>query len=73
MNADITSLNWKEKKEEILTWYNTLNQQEAHSFLREQNITYIYWIKPQRARLGETQLGVERLYENKLVDIYKVK
>ena len=72
MNLEITQYNWKDRKEEINQFYNSLDQQYVRDFLKKNNISYIYWVKPERARLGETQLGIERVFENQEVDIYKV-
>lgn len=72
VNLNITDYNWRERREKVLSWLETLDQKEAYSFLRENNIKYIYWVKPQRASLGETQLGISRLFENREVDVYQV-
>ena len=72
INLDITGFDWRKRKEEVLVFYESLDQNEVRGFLRENEIAYIYWVKTQRARLGETQLGIERIYENSKVDIYKV-
>jgi uncharacterized membrane protein len=56
-----------------LDFLNTLEQDKARSFLQEENISYVYWLKGQRARLGESQLGLDKIFENDAVDIYKVK
>lgn len=72
VNLDITNYNWKTRREKVLAWLESLNQEEAKGFLKENNIKYVYWVKPQRAKLGETQLGLSRLFENREVDIYKV-
>lgn len=72
VNLDITDYNWRERREKVLSWLETQDHKMAYDFLRENNIRYIYWLKGQRATLGETQLGVSRIFENKEVDIYKV-
>ncbi len=72
VNLDITGYSWKDRKEKILHFYSTLDENEAKEFLKSNRISYIYWIKGQRAVLGEGQLGLCRLFENSLVDIYKV-
>ncbi len=72
MNADITGLNWRKRREEIEKFYSSLDHKFVYNFLRDKNISYIYWVKPQRAPLGETQLGIDRIFENEEVDIYKV-
>jgi len=72
MNLDITGYSWGERKNEVMKFYESLDQEFVREFLSRNNISYIYWVKPQRARLGETQLGIERIFENVSVDIYKV-
>lgn len=73
VNLDITGYVWRERREKVLNFYSTLKEGEVREFLKSNNISYVYWIKPQRATLGEGQLGLTRLFENKLVDIYKVE
>jgi len=72
VNLNIMNYDWQTRREEVLGFYDTLDENKAFNFLRENNIKYIYWVKPQRAKLGETQLGLERIFENSEVDIYKV-
>jgi hypothetical protein len=73
MNLDITNYDWKSRREEVEKFYGSLDEEFVYQFLRENEISYVYWVKPQRARLGETQLGLMRIFENSEVDIYKVK
>lgn len=72
MNLDITGYDWRGRREKMEKFYESLDETAAYNFLRENNITYIYWVDGQRARLGETQLGIERIFENSKVDIYRV-
>ena len=72
VNMDITDYNWKDRRKKVLDWLGNLNQDEVRGFLEENDIRYIYWVKPQRAILGETQIGVLRIFENSEVDIYKI-
>lgn len=72
VNLDITGYNWPERREEAKSFLNTLDEMEARAFLEENNISYVYWIGDQRARLGESQLGIEKIFENTEVDVYKV-
>jgi hypothetical protein len=72
VNLDITGYDWKARRVEEIQFYNSLDHQYVYNFLRENKITYVYWIKGQRATLGESQLGISRIFENKSVDIYKV-
>jgi len=72
VNLNITGYDWPNRKETVLSFLNTLEEDKARSFLRENNISYIYWFSGQRARLGEKQLGIEKIYENNEVNIYSV-
>ncbi|MGB6881725.1 MAG: hypothetical protein WBD86_00235 [Microgenomates group bacterium] len=72
VNLDITGYDWRNRREKVEEFLDSLDDQRVWSFLRENNITYVYWIKGQRARLGEGQLGMTRIFENSEVDIYKV-
>jgi hypothetical protein len=51
---------------------NTLDLAEAKSFLKENNITYIYWLNGQHARIGDLQLGLTQIFKNSDVVIFKV-
>lgn len=72
VNLTITGYEWKERRAEIEEFYTSLDEEYVYNFLQDNKITYLYWIKGQRARLGETQLGIERIFENGEVDIYRV-
>lgn len=82
VNLNITGYNWKIRREEIENWYKEKDQQKAREFLRKNNIKYVYWLKgdkrflyatEQRAFLGESQLGLSKIFENKEVNLYVVK
>lgn len=73
VNLNITNYQWKKRREESLEFLETLNQNAARNFLKENNISYVYWVNDQRAKLGEGQLRMEKIFENGEVDIYKVK
>ena len=73
MNLNITNYQWKLRRESSLEFLETLDSKVARNFLKENNISYIYWVNDQRARLGEGQLEIEKVFENRKVDIYKVK
>lgn len=72
VNLDITGYLWRERREEVESFLNTPSQEVAKSFLKENNIAYVYWIKGQRAMLGESQLGLTKIFENDEVDIFVV-
>lgn len=72
VNLDITGYDWRSRRGEIENWYKEANQEKAREFLKTSGIKYIYWVKPQRALLGDKQLGLKNIFENKSVIIYQV-
>lgn len=73
VNLDITGYDWRSRRAEVEDWYRQQDYIKAREFLRTNNIKYVYWLKGQRAYLGETQLGLVRIFENAKVDIYMVQ
>lgn len=72
-NLDITGYNWPERLKEVESWYKETDQIKAREFLKVNNIKYIYWLKGQRALLGEKQLGIEKVFENNEISVFMVK
>lgn len=73
VNLDIMNYSWKERKKKVLGFLSTQDEKEARNFLKDANISYVYWLKGQRAVLGESQLGIDKIFENDKVNIYKVE
>lgn len=73
INLDITGYNWPERLMAIKSWYKEKDQTLAREFLRENGIKYVYWLKGQRALLGEGQLGIKNIFENSEVTVYQVE
>lgn len=71
VNLDITGYDWRQRRKEVEAFYKNPQIKEVREFLSKNNIKYIYWIKGQRAYLGEEQLGIRRIFENAEVDIYE--
>lgn len=72
MNLTIMQYDWQPRREEEIKFYESLDENYVREFLSKNNIKYIYWVKPQRAKLGPNQLGIERIFENEEVVIYKM-
>ncbi len=70
VNLNITGFDWPDRRELVEEFLIEADQIKARDFLRENNIKYIYWVGGQRALLGEKQLGIEKIFENKVVDLY---
>lgn len=73
VNLNITGYDWRVRRAEVEEFYKSLDEEFAYNFLRENNIAYMYLLKDQRAVLGEAQLGIENIYENGEVTVYRVK
>lgn len=77
VNLDITGFNWRERRENAKVLFETLDKDFAQGFLKENNIAYLYLILSQtpvfdqRFRLGEEQLGITNIFENREVAIYR--
>ncbi len=72
VNLDITDHDWRKRREMIIQWYKEDDQEIARKFLKDNEIKYVYWVGGQRAVLGETQLGLNLVYENSESKVYEV-
>lgn len=72
MNLGIMQYSFEERRESIEYFLNTLDEEKAYRFLRENNIVYVYWLKDQHARIGDKQLGMIKIFQNDNVSIFKV-
>jgi hypothetical protein len=73
INLNITGYDWEIRLLGIESWYKESKQEKSRAFLKDNSIKYIYWLKGQRALLGEGQLGIKNIYENSSVTIYQVE
>jgi hypothetical protein len=72
VNLTIMNYQWKDRRKALDEFYESTDQKKVFAFLRDNNIRYIYWVKPQFTKIGDLQLKLENIYENKTVIIYKV-
>ncbi|EKE12274.1 MAG: hypothetical protein ACD_13C00248G0010 [uncultured bacterium] len=72
INLDIMQYPWSERRKSVEDFLNTFDIDMAKSFLKENNIAYVYWLKDQHARQGDAQLGLTRIFQNGEVTIFKV-
>jgi uncharacterized membrane protein len=72
INLDITGYDWRNRRSAIEAWYKESNEVKAREFLKKNNIKYVYWVKPQRALLGEGNLGFKNIFENSETVVYRV-
>ncbi len=72
INLDITGYDWKTRREQVLNWYKEKEFGVKRTFLLQNNIKYIYWIKSTSSPLDLGKLGLSNIYENDLITIYRV-
>ena len=72
VNLTIMNYQWKDRRKALDEFYASTDQKRVYDFLRTNNITYIYWVKPQFTKIGDLQLKLTNVFENKTVIIYKV-
>lgn len=72
MNLGIMQYAFDKRRESIESFLNTLDEKTAYEFLRDNNITYVYWLKGQRAIVGDKQLGLAKIFENEDATIFRV-
>lgn len=72
VNLTIMGYEWKSRRDQVEAFLKSNDQKYVQEFLYNNHIVYIYWHKGERAVLGDKQLGLTRIFENKEVDIYKV-
>jgi len=71
-NLGIMRFPFEERRKSVDNFLNTLDEKIAYNFLRSNNITYVYWLKGQSARVGDKQLGLTKIFDNIDVKIFKV-
>ncbi len=72
INLDITGYDWRSRRADVENWYKESDKINAREFLRTNDIKYVYWLKGQRALLGESQLGIKNIFENDQVIVYQI-
>ncbi len=72
MNLDITGYFWQERVEDKWKFFTTDDVFWARGFLVNNQIDYIYLVDDQAFELNPQDLGVEMIYNQEKVRIYKV-
>lgn len=73
MNLDITGFNWQDRKNESIKFFNSNDEFSARGFLVNNQISYIYLINGQKFTLGESQLQINKIFDNGQIQIYQVQ
>lgn len=72
MNLEITGYPWKERRKETEKFFSTQDRIWSRGFLLNNNIDYIYLVNDQKLPLQTGDLGLDVIFDNGQVRIYKV-
>lgn len=78
VNLNITGYDWEDRRRQVIDFITAQDGAVAKKFLKDNNIRYLYLVKAarplvgERLRLGESQLGLSQIFENREVEIYRV-
>jgi len=73
MNLEMMGLNWRPRRELEEEFFKTQNEEWAKNFLKENSIKYLYLVDNQKFNFAETQIGLEKIFENGEVKIYEFR
>jgi len=79
VNLNITGYDWKTRSEQVLWFVSNLDVKAGKDFLKSNNIKYLYLVKEasplqgELLKLGTTELGLTKIFENSTVDIFQVE
>lgn len=71
INLDITGFDYKERSRQVQRFYNTLDRTWARSFLRENNIRYIYETPFQSIKISPVDLSLTLIFDSGGIRIYQ--
>jgi len=71
--AIILGYPWEERLSEVKTFFKTEEEKEAREFLDKRGIDYLYLVSRQDLVADKDKLGLNKIFENGSVRIFKVK
>jgi len=72
MNLEITGYPWRQRKEKVIRFFTGKDKFWSRGFLLNNKIDYIYLVNDQKLPLQLGDLGLEMIFNNGQVKIYKV-
>ncbi|OGM12596.1 hypothetical protein A2V80_02940 [Candidatus Woesebacteria bacterium RBG_16_39_8b] len=72
VNLDITGYDWRGRRGKVLEFLETQEVNKAKEFLEENNISYVYLAGGMKTVLNKEELGIEDIFDNSDIKIYKV-
>lgn len=73
VNLDISGYQWEERGKEVEKFFSSRDNVYARGFLLNDRIGYIYLAPTQSLTLTENDLGIEAIYDQDNVRIYRVR
>ncbi len=73
MNLDITGFNWQDRKNQVTNFYQSTDPITSRGLLINNDISYIYLVNHQNLSLSTIQLGLDLIYNQDNVRIYRVQ
>lgn len=72
VNLEITGYEWRNRRNEVASLLNYQNSDQFAGLLIQRNIKYLYIIGDTYIGNGDSKWGIENIFENRLVAIFKV-
>jgi hypothetical protein len=72
INLDIMQYPWQERETSLENFLKLVNTSTAQSFLKDNNIFYVYWVDDQQAKIPSVNLGLTQIFKNSGVTIFRV-
>ena len=71
MTLDIMQVDWRSRRIKIEEFFNTKDINQAKKFLQENKINYLYLVNDQEFKVNQSQLGLNKIFENDLVKVFQ--
>ncbi len=71
VNLDITGYDWQARREAVVNFFDAKDKSAARQFLDNNGVKYLYLVGDQNLGLGEDDLGLQKVFENKAAKIYQ--
>lgn len=73
VNLEIMNYPWEERKAAVLAFFSLEDSDDANTFLKDNNISYVYLINGQKIVIDPTYISLDEVFSNDLIKIYQVR
>ncbi len=73
MNLEITGSDWRQRRQEVDTFFKTNDKYFARGFLINHQIDYIYLVDNQKLPLDPADLQIDKIYDSAYIRLYQVR